>query len=403
MPLERKREPTIIPNYSLTGDLLSFLHCGLQYRYHNGSSLPPSRPVQLWFGEFIHGVMETAYRLWSSSLTPPAFPWPCTVTPWPNDPPPVPSQQQLATRPSHDVGRIGDIVQETLRSQGKNPRSRAARYSAYRRAESAVNEIAPHLFPLVASAEERVIGTRDVPSSGTGAGAHLRAAQYELHGVIDVLTDVQLNNVSAGNVFRDAIIAGCPQLPPHFEVVVDYKGARRPATSHPFWAQAEWQVQTYAWLRMRQPNSLPVAAGVLVYVNELAPVSDALQKLQREVQQGSTDVAPIHGSQDAYSLSLWQPGRAIPNFSQPFRMERAIRVIPITPQSLANATSQFDQVVLQIEQCVTAEAAAGTIRNYWNPGGDADTCVACDFRHFCPNPAPRRDNIQHTITAPPAP
>lgn len=393
MPLERKREPEIIPSYSLTGDLLSFLRCGLQYRYHNGSALPPSRPVQLWFGEFIHGVMEAAYRLWSSSSPPPAFPWPFTPTPYLSTIP--------TGRAAHDIGTIGDMVEETLRALGKTSRSRVARDSAYRRAEAAVNEVAPHLFPLVASAEERVIGTRDVPSSG--AGANLRADRYELHGVIDVLTDVQLNNVSSGNVIRDAIIASCPQLPAHFEVVVDYKGSRRPATNHPFWAQAEWQVQTYAWLRTQQPNSPPVAAGVLVYVNELAPVSDDLRELQREVQQGTTDVTPIQGSQDAYSLSLWQPGRTIPNFSQSFRMQRAIRVIPVTQESLSNATSHFDQVVLQIEQCVATEAAAGTIRNHWNPGGDADTCAACDFRHFCTNPAPRHGNQPRTITAPPAP
>lgn len=395
MVIERKREPEIVPNYSLTGDLLSFLRCGLQYRYHNGSSLPPSRPVQLWFGEFIHGVMEAAYRIWLSSSPRPPFPWPCNPTPYRGNPAPG--------RVPYDIGAIGDMVEETLRAQGKISRSSAARDSAYSRAEAAVNEVALHLFPLVASAEERVIGTRDVPSVGPAASLNLRANRYELHGVIDVLTDVQLNRVPLGNAIRDAIMATCSQLPTHFEVVVDYKGTRRPAVNHAFWTQAEWQVQTYAWLRMRQPNSLPVAAGVLIYINELTPVADDLRDLQREIQQGATDVVPTSGSQDAYMLSLWQPSQAIPNFSQTFRMQRALRVMPVTQQSQVIATAQFDQVVLQIEQCVVAETVAGTIRDNWNPGGDAGTCVACDFRHFCPNPAPRRGNRPRSINAPPAP
>jgi len=394
MPLERKREPEIIPNYSLTGDILSFLRCGLQYRYHNGSSLPPSRPVQLWFGEFIHGVMEAAFRLWSSSSPPPNFPWPCTPTPYLGSAP--------SGRATHDIGAIGELVEETLRAQGKISRSSATRDSAYRRAEAAVNEIGPHLFPLVASAEERVIGTRRLAIPASGGTPALRTDRYELHGIIDVLTDVQLNNVLAGNAIRDAIVSACPQLPEHFEVVVDYKGSRRPATNHAYWSQGEWQLQTYAWLRMRQANSLPVAAGVLIYVNELSPVGSDLSELQDEIRDGTTDVVPANGSQDAYSLSLWRDRMEVPNFSQGFRMRRAIRVIPVTHASQGNATGQFDQVVLQIEQCVAAEANGGTIKAHWNAGGDAETCAACDFRHFCPNPYPQASRAR-AITAPPAP
>lgn len=392
MTLEIKSEPHIVPSYSLTGDLLSFLRCQLQYRYHNGSALPPSRPVQLWYGEFIHGVMEAAYRIWSSSSTP--FPWPCNPTPYGSDPP--------QGRVLHDIGTIGDMVEETLRAQGKISRSSVARASAYNRANMAVNEIAPHLFPLVASAEERVIGTRDVPAPPSGGTSSIRASRYELHGVIDVLTDVQLNNVMPGNVIRDAIVAACPQLPPHFEVVVDYKGARRPAVNHDYWTQAEWQVQTYAWLRMRQPNALSVAAGVLLYINELAPVGDDVQDLQRESRSGSTDIVPPSGSSDAYLLSLWQAGQAMPNFSIGFRLQRAVRVIPVTQASQNNATRSFDNVVSLIEQCVAKEALMGTISGHWAPHGDEDTCKACDFRHFCPSPAPRGTRPR-IITVPQAP
>src|SRR5689334_21463642 len=111
MASERKREPEIIPQYSLTGDLLSFLRCGLQYRYHSGSELPPSRPVQLWFGEFIHGVLERAYRIWHANH--PAFPWPSNPTPYRAAPP--------AGRALHDIGTIGDTVEGTLRARGNNP------------------------------------------------------------------------------------------------------------------------------------------------------------------------------------------------------------------------------------------------------------------------------------------
>jgi hypothetical protein len=390
MRLERKREIEIIPQYSLTGDLLSFLRCGLMYRYHGGSELPPSRPVQLWFGEFIHGVLESAYRAWK--LSAPQFPWPSNPTQY--------RQPAPTNRAAHDIGLLGDVVEGTLRARGKNPRSGATRDSAYRRVERAINELGPHLFPLISSAEEAVIGTRFVPPAGPGMLTG-RARMYELHGIIDVLTDIQLTTSPSSNIIKQALQNSCPTLNGRFEVIVDYKGSRRPPMNSPYWKQGDWQLQTYAWLRMRQPNALPVAAGVLLYVNELNPGTDDLSNLRNECNHGTTDVVPPNGSLDSYQLNTWRPQSAMPSFSEQFRMQRAIRVIPIDAVSQKNATQAFDSTVLDIEQRVAAEAQSGTLVNNWTPCGDEETCAACDFRHFCPDPAPR--NGKHITKAPPAP
>lgn len=388
--LEVKRAAHLVPSYSLTGDLLSFLRCHRQYRYYNGSSLPPSRPVQLWYGEFIHGVLEAAYRIWLSGSGP-NFPWPCTVSQWGEDRP---------TRLTHDIGELGERIENVLRVQGKEARSRLARAAAYRRAETAVNELGPLLFPLIADAETKVIGTRSLPVIGHRPA--IRADRYELHGVIDVVTQIQLAAVSATNPLRQAIEASCTNLPERFEIIADYKGAPRPATNSAYWTQGDWQVQTYAWLRGHQARGIPVVAGVLLYINELAPGNDDTLEIQNQIRKGTTDVLPDQGSQDERILRNWRSGQDPSQLSLAFRLRRAIRVIPITPDSLNVATASFDDVVRNIEENIEREATTGTIPPAWEANcKDGDTCVACDFRHFCPTPGPTNNLV--VIEPPPAP
>lgn len=388
MELEIKRPDRVVPEYSLTGDLLSYQRCALQYRYYNGSALPPSRPVQMWYGEFIHGVLEASFRIWSTARGTLAFPWPCTPIA-PDGPPEAPP----AGLPAHDLRVIGWPIEQALMHQGKRARSRRARVSAYRRAEAAVNLLGPHLFPLIADAEQKVIGTRTIP--GQAGGPALRSERYALHGVIDVLTNVELANAALGNIIRDKVREACPNLAGTFEVIVDYKGSHRPPlenadrSPNAHWNLGAWQVQTYAWLRQRQQLAHPVAAGILIYVNELAPNSGDIRRLRAELATTRTDVTPTRGDPDYYSLQTWTTG-AVPALSQSFRFARAIRVIPVDEVSIGQATTAFDNIVSQIERSVVEEARLGSISQTWAAScTEPETCAACDFRFFCPSQVAR--------------
>src|SRR4051812_4912532 len=123
MELPIKPPDRIVPDYSLTGDVLSFSRCQRSYRYYNGSSLPPSRPVQMWYGEFLHGMMERAFRLWQDrgGLW---FPLPCTLSDAserPGEPP-----RGLAEL---DIRVLGWPIEQALAHQGKFARSADARIS----------------------------------------------------------------------------------------------------------------------------------------------------------------------------------------------------------------------------------------------------------------------------------
>ncbi len=389
MELEIKRPDNVVPSYSLTGDLLSYLRCRLQYRYHNGSALPPSRPVQLWFGEFLHGTLELAFGFWKDNKDAYAFPWPCNPRGW--------REPEPAWAPN-DIGKFADLVENALRRQGKQARSTATRNSGYLRVEAAINQLGPHLFPLIAAAEKKVIGTRAVPDSTLP----LRCKNYEVHGVIDVLTNVTLGDVDDGNLIRQLVAEACPGLVGNYEVIVDYKGSERPRNSADYWRQGEWQVQTYAWLRRSQPDALPVAAGILIYINELTPGDKEMQNLKAGIQDDSSDVNPDPGSNDEQYVRLWRIGNSTDGLSRDFRLRRAIRVIPITDDSTRMALLAFDDVVRRAEEDIYQETLQGNILQAWSPNcRDASTCVACDFRHFCPRPADTREG--YTPRTPEAP
>jgi len=375
MPLSVKPLPYIIPSYSLTGDLLSYLKCGLQYRYQNKGSLPPSKPVQLWFGEFIHGVMEEAYLRWSNGSAPAAFPWQWQPTIREIE---LAIAQRLSARGLYAPPNVFD----------RDPASQAP-LLASRRAEAAINTWAQHLFPLIAEAEVRLKGIREMPAT---PNIPLRADYYEVQGIVDVLGSVQLANAPRGNLILHYLqnsaevqraIARYPANKTGdstFEIIVDYKGMRRPATTTPEWDHFRWQVLTYSWLRSQQPNSAPVIAAILLFINELVPSESDVEELEDDVQRNRSDVLPV--GVDLTALNAWNGG-PVPNFSRPFLEQRSFRVVLVDTDQVNASLRGFDDVVRDIEASVANEVAGQAIKMTWLAVPDRRTCTACDFKTYC--------------------
>lgn len=372
MSISVKSPPYIIPSYSLTGDLLSYLTCGLQYRYHTRGALPPSTPVQLWFGEFIHAVMEEAFLRWRSGHN--AFPWPWKPVIW----------------------EIEEYVdRKRLRPKGLVPppnlfdAAGATQKLASRRAEVAVNTWGPHLFPLIDTAEVKLKGVRPLIMAGIQA----RADYYEVRGVVDVLTRVSLGNATPSNEIVRALerkLGNLNSFGPEFEVIVDYKGMRRPGLGQREWNQFEWQLRTYSWLRQAQPGARHVAAGIVLFLNELEPSADDIKALKDDMRGRNTDVVP-EGS-DRTALDRWRAKDLIPAFSADLRTRRSIHVVSTSTDLVTRGLTEFDRVVGQIETAVASEVAGNEITKAWagtylasgNPEPGDRVCTACDFQSFCP-------------------
>jgi len=328
--------------------------------------------VQLWFGEFIHGVLEEAFRRYKESVDR--------------------GSPQLPPWTGGEIDEIRALIKARLAARGLFAWDSDLEKLGDSRAEAAVQDLGPHLFPLIHRAEVRLYGARMLPQIPEKYRFR-EADRYEMVGVVDVVTHIELGERQfANNPVVKLMTAGLGgSISGKFEVIVDYKGMRRPAnlgfaTKGALWDQYAWQVQTYAELRRKQSDALKVAAGVLLYVNELFPTGSDLEQLKQEVRRGWTDVSPQAGSAAEKMLRDWSPGKPLPLLPLDFRLARALRVVPVTPTSVGEALEAFDGVVKNIELCRGKEAKGGGVIESWQRNSeDESTCVVCDSRTFCPD------------------
>ena len=385
MKLSTKSKEYIIPEYSLTGDLLSFLTCNLQYRYQNKGNLPPSMPIQLWFGEFIHGALEEAFLKWKKSGEDKKsdFPWD-----W-----------------EDEIKPIEDLITGRLKIKGLNPPldyinnygPKDNIYSA--RLEKSINLWGPHLFPLIDDTEVLLKGLRELECENS------RSDYYSINGVVDVLSSKKMDYISQqtnnksfqqtldsyfekpenkileylsnNSQFKELLEKGLNE----YEIIIDYKGMRRPSapskeeylniqskmtngdldeseeySEFKAWIQHEWQILTYAWLRKNQSDSQKPVVGIIFYLNELVPSTDDLVAI--------------------------------------------IRIINIDEDLMGNSLNEFDQVVKDIESSIVKEMNGLTIKEAWKADAEDRTCTACDFRTFCNKKKKEKNDNKQLFTIP---
>lgn len=389
MYLTPKSKPFIIPEYSLTGDILSYLSCGLQYRYHNKGSLPPSIPVQLWFGQFIHSVMEEAYLEWKEKDKK-QFPW--EWNPQIREIEMEIYRRLLAAGLSAPLNLFCPYNHETNSPRLCKDENHPHKLIASQRAEAAINMWGKYLFPLIDEAEIKLVGTRNIPSVLKKVA---RSTYYGITGVADVISSVSMRDIPLDNRIIDYLLQNHELIEYirnldayEYEIIIDYKGMTRPSTKDDAWKHHEWQILTYAWLRSKQPNAKKVIAGIIFYINELDPSAENLLDLKETITNNSTDVMP--DGKDLKNINEWKFGRNVPKLSKSLREKRSIRIIPVNPEKINYSLQRFDEIVGEIEMCVFLETSGRGITSSWKYNRIERNCTVCDFKTFCPNPAPKK-------------
>ena len=403
MKLPSKSKPYKIPEYSLTGDLLSFLTCNLQYRYQNKGTLPPSKPVQRWFGEFIHGVLEEAYLDWKYKQT--EFPWD-----WKEDIRPIEEQIDLRLQ----VRGLYPYDEDLFFSLSNHPEvdelnEHDHKKLASARAEKAINIWGKHLFPLIDSSEHLIKGLRQMPNYDEKIS---RSNYYGINGVVDVLTSMKINDLEQTTLdnFNNMIIEFLKRDSnfqkriqefdeDDYEIIIDYKGMKRPPTvmanpkAEDKWETHKQQILTYSWLRSKQEDAKPIIAGIIFYLNELVPSKEDLVLIKDEIKNDLTDVGSDFEN-DLKLINNWQEDDKMPNLSEEFKISRSIRIINVDEDETDEALLKFDSVVANIEGSLIKEMNGCKIQEAWKADSDERTCSACDFKTFCKNNSVKTKDIK---------
>ena len=394
MKLPTRSKSYMIPEYSLTGDLLSYITCGLQYRYQNKGTLPPSKPVQRWFGEFIHGVMEEAYLDWKYQKK--EFPWD-----WKEDIRPIEDEIDLRLQVRglypHDEDLFFSINQPGSELTIEDLNEHDHKKLASARAEKAINIWGKHLFPLIDSSELLIKGVRPMPNFDKNTS---RSNYYGINGVVDVLTSTKINKIHEQSSlfnFDNKIVNFIKKNMEEsdieeYEIIIDYKGMKRPPVkvsdphSEDKWENHKQQILTYSWLRSKQEDSKKISAGIILYLNELVPSKEDLILIKDEIINDLTDIPQDSEFLDDIKLILdWQEDDKMPNLSDEFKIARSIRFIEINEEEKRRALEKFDKVVSDIENSMIREMKGCKIQDAWKAEADKRTCSACDFRTFCKN------------------
>jgi hypothetical protein len=324
----------VLNSYSLTGDLLSFDRCALQYRLFTRTGVRQSHPVQQWYGNFLHLGMRHAYDAWRVDPDMARFVW--------SDP---------LDGPYRD---LVEMVSNRMRADGLfRPSSMGVQ--AEQRLLRAIRVLGPIIFPLIKEAEVRLSAVRQAPASNGKDDV-----TYQITGVVDVLAATRFTT-DADNPLVANIMSRLPGLgitDSELEVILDYRGIARDAVDDAV-EMAGRQILTYAWLRNRRHQRAIVAAGAVVFVNDLLPPG------------ADPNVDPTPKELDAL-------------------LDQVIEPIAVGGDLPEDAAKFFDDRVERIEAAQAQEKPGMALDTIWIPKPHKQTCGACDARYHCQTSAVQR-------------
>ena len=332
---------------SMSGDLMTFRQCPLQYRCYNVLGLPRSNKDPLWNSEFICELEREAYHQWRST------------------------GRKIKDRQS--IGLMSRQVDGFLRSQGMRPHPKTYEDDVEGisgklmnlRAHETVCFLMDHLFPLVTENDAvfRYCDDR-MPFSMTGSA-----------GVMDGNT---ILNAESSNVLAQIIKQSVESLSSDSKVIFEIRGTERPLQEDEGSNKDSHTTYIHALMGMRMSDNDEagrIAAGVILYLNELRLSKRARKALYAYLEDSDDD--------DDIDILLELEDGEQPSIES--RMRRCIRVVPYDSVSSRKAINDMSRIGMEIIRAHQSdEEDPSAVRSHWEPGNyDERRCKECDLALSC--------------------
>lgn len=383
-PISVRSKSHIIPKYSPT-DIQAFRKCPLQYRFYNIGNLPQSDPVQLWFGEFIHNVMEKSYLIWKDNPDQNKFPWSFEKV------------QKISIKVSKELllRNIKPNFKNFCWCYGENIKKNCRDNNHHKLANeiafSAVNKWGKYLFPLMSDNEFKFQYSRKIQVCDTD-----RSGYYSIVGITDAIDSIKIQKSNEDNKLiqylkETLLIDGITKNNSEFNIIIEYKGTSRPKEENnsddSLWKQNERQVMTYMWLHDQKFKKVGKKAicGIILYLNELCPTNETVKELLT-----TEDVLRnrFHATENDIK-SLKKEKRDLSDnssLSENFLLRRTMHIVPYDEEAIENSLKDFDNTVRDIETCKHNEKInPENVVSCWGYNKDCDepTRTACDLKGIC--------------------
>lgn len=298
-------------SYSIIGDLISYIRCPRSYRKIQRGNLNPSRPSQMWFGNFLHGVMEALFT-YSQLSTPIPLPLrpTCGIT---SGNPPVCVSQLSPPQAPDDIDyfdyndeihvcqkncshrrclyKICDEIRSRLAAERLYARSKIMTQSAFFRVYLFVELFSRELFPLISAAEIPLKGVRNY-SNGQPLNQHAFSQHhglptdvfYEVHGIADVISQISISQFFQMVVSNLTQRVGTPNTP-RFHLIQAICGSLFPSVYQQGTPLQAWLPQVSALIPAQFPDGFEI---IIDYKGQSRPSMNGKEEWQYHDSQMRT-------------------------------------------------------------------------------------------------------------------